>query len=156
MLLSELGALQNVVFLGRDIFKIICVYRKDSSLWWPKPVYQQKICDFCLIYTSKHILSETYNFMWLFQTFLRFWKQKMYMIWWNFIVRHCIFSHLEEKHSTLFPHMEIHPNFLNFCKVIPYSMRFPMNQHLGYLPRLLSLTQIEYNLIWWRRIVKWK
>ena len=87
--------------------------------------------------------------MWLFQTFFRFWKQKIYTIWWNFIVRHCIFSHLEEKHSTFFPHMETHPNFLNFCIVIPYNMLFPMNQHLGYLPMLLSeLAQIENSLIW--------
>ena len=99
--------------LGRDLFKILCVYRKDSSWWWPKPVFQQKTCDFCLIYTSKHTLPETYNFMRLFQTFLRFWKQKNYMIWWNVLVRHCIFSHFEGKHSTLFPHMETHPNFLN-------------------------------------------
>ena len=50
--------------------------------------------------------------------------------------------------------VENHPNFLNFCIVIPYNMLFPMNQHLGYLPRLLSeLAQIENSLIWWQHIV---
>ena len=38
-----------------------------------------------------------------------------------------LFSHLEEKHSTFFPHMETHPNVLTVCIVIPYNKLFPMN-----------------------------
>ena len=109
-------------------------------------------------YILESILFQIITISWNFpRHFLDFWSKKNYMIWWNFVVRHCIFSRLEEKLFTFYPNMETHPNFLSVGIVIPYNMFFPMNQHLGYLPTLLSeLAQIENSLMWWRNIVKWK